>query len=264
VVRYDPSGSVLSTCSGVPCVVTLWANLADVSTRGIAATADGGFVVIGTAALASATFTATGPVGTAVPDLVKAAGSVAAPSGAQYVVRYSSQGVPLWIAMMAVAEGEFTDVFSVTEQEGGDIVVTLGRAAGAAVTRLQISDGLNQLTNFATTIGNNAYVVSFDGITGAVRSPIPTTLRSPTPASGVLAGVSSLGTSGGVAVVGQSGLGANNIVTIQGNTNPTFVTLQPASGVAVVLSRLNRQLNPAWGTQVSGPGNDVSGDVGSG
>lgn len=263
MARYDPSGSVLDTCSGVPCVVTLWGNLADVSTRGIAATADGGFVVIGTAALASATFTATGPVGTAVPDRTKT-GAVAAPSGAQYVVRYSSEGVPLWIAMMAVAEGEFTDIFSVTEQEGGDIVVTLGRAAGAAVTRLQISDGLNQLTNFATTSGNNAYVVSFDGITGAVRSPVPTTLRSPTPASGVLAGVSSLSTAGGVAVVGQSGLGTSNVVTIQGNTNPTFVTLQPASGVAVVLSRLNRQLNPAWGTQVSGPSDDVSGDVGSG
>jgi hypothetical protein len=262
VVRYDPTGSALTTCSGVPCVVTLFTNLVDATTRGITATADGGFVVIGTSVLSSRAFTATGPVGSAVPDLVKPANSVVGPSGAQYVVKYSSQGVPLWIALMVVAEGEFTDIFSVTEQEGGDIVVTLGRARGAAVNRLQINDGLNQVTNVAAS-GVNAYVVSFDGTSGALLSRIPTILRSPlAPSAGVLAGVSALGSAGGVAVVGQSS--GSGILTVQGNPVPAFVSLAPGSGVAVVLSRLNRQLNPAWATQINGPGDDVSGDVSSG
>ncbi len=80
--------------------------------RGIAATPDGGFVVVGRTS-GALPLTATGPLGSSVPSITKPA-FAGAPVYAAFVARYGPGGVPEWIAEVANTDVAAQDFFTQT------------------------------------------------------------------------------------------------------------------------------------------------------
>jgi hypothetical protein len=166
VVQYAPTGTT------VPVAVVITAGGGTATPTDIVATSDGGFAVVGLAT-GGLPLTASTALGSGAAGITKPVSLAGPPLLQAFVAKYGPGGVPQWLATASTAStaiGVAPDAITVTQEQGGSILVSVGTSTGQPATSIAVSQGTsNAVIDIAAAA--SSYVLQFNGATGALLAP---------------------------------------------------------------------------------------------
>lgn len=240
VVQYAPTGTA------VPVAVAITAGGGTATPTDIVATSDGGFAVVGLAT-GGLPLTASAALGSGAAGIIKPVSLVGPPLLQAFVAKYGPGGVPQWIATANVASSAFgvaPDAVTVTQEQSGSILVSVGTSTGQPATSIAVSQGTsNAVIEIAAAA--SSYVLQFNAATGALLAQPPARINSAAPGRNFVYALASTQASRGAILSGRYVNGETTVTGSDGGSLPALAAATEAQPDFMFVRLAAGSVNPA-------------------